>query len=157
MPTAFIARFRNGSGPVIGILAEDDALPGLAQTATPARAPIAGQDAGHACGHNLFGAASVAAAVAVKKWMVDNRIQGELRVYGSPAEEGGSGKVFLVRAGLTRDVDAMLHWHAAHRNSAAQNGALANMSAASSASPASPATPPPRPSAAAPRSTRSRR
>lgn len=132
MPTAFIARFRNGpaSGkvPVIGILAEYDALPGLAQAAVPTRSAIAGQAAGHACGHSLFGAASVAAAVAVKKWMVDNKIRGELRLYGAPAEEGGSGKVFLVRAGLTRDVDAMLHWHAADRNSAAQTSALANMS-----------------------------
>ena len=128
MPTAFIARFRNGDGPVVGILAEYDALPGLAQAAVPERSPVAGQPAGHACGHSLFGAASVAAAIALKTWMIANKVPGELRVYGSPAEEGGSGKVFLVRAGLTRDVDAMLHWHAADRNSAAQSGALANMS-----------------------------
>ena len=128
MPTAFIARFRQGTGPVIGVLAEYDALPGMAQAAVPQREAIAGLKAGHACGHNLFGAASVAAAVAVKEWMVANKVGGELRVYGSPAEEGGSGKVFLVRAGLTKDVDSMLHWHAADRNSAAQGGALANSS-----------------------------
>lgn len=128
MPTAFIARYRSGAGPVIGILAEFDALPGLAQQAVPELAPIEGQAAGHACGHNLFGAASVAAAIAVKKWMVANQVQGELRLYGAPAEEGGSGKVYLVRAGLTKDVDSMLHWHAADRNSASQGTALANMS-----------------------------
>ena len=128
MPTAFIARYRSGAGPVIGILAEFDALPGLAQQAVPELSPIDGQAAGHACGHNLFGAASVAAAIAARKWMVANHVQGELRVYGAPAEEGGSGKVFLVRAGLTKDVDSMLHWHAADRNSAAQGTSLANMS-----------------------------
>lgn len=128
MPTAFIARFRNGAGPVIGILAEFDALPGLAQQAVPELSPIDGQVAGHACGHNLFGAASVSAAIAVKKWMVANKVQGELRLYGAPAEEGGSGKVFLVRAGLTKDVDSMLHWHAADRNSASQGTSLANVS-----------------------------
>lgn len=128
MPTAFVARFRQGSGPVIGVLGEFDALPGMAQAAVPERSPIAGQKAGHACGHNLFGAASAAAAIAVKRWMVANKVGGEIRFYGTPAEEGGSGKVFLVRAGLTKDVDAMLHWHASDRNSAAQTSALANSS-----------------------------
>lgn len=112
MPTAFVASFkRGGKGPVIGILAEYDALPGLAQRADTKRDPIPGQAAGHGCGHNIFGAASVTAAIAVKDWMVANAIDGEVRVYGSPAEEGGSGKVYLVRAGLFNDVDAVLHWH----------------------------------------------
>ncbi len=128
MPTAFIARFRNGVGPVIGMLAEFDALPGLAQAAVPRLSPIDGQAAGHACGHNLFGAASVAAAVAVRRWMVANHVAGELRVYGTPAEEGGSGKVFMVRAGSMNDVDAMLHWHPGDRNSASQGRTLANIS-----------------------------
>ena len=91
MPTAFVASYKNGTGPVIAILAEFDALPGLAQTHDPVKTGIPGQIAGHGCGHNLFGAASVGAAVALKEWMVKNNIKGELRVYGSPAEEGGSG------------------------------------------------------------------
>lgn len=127
MPTAFVARFRTGDGPVIGLLAEYDALPGLPQAAEPVRKPIEGI-AGHGCGHNLFGAASVAAAIATKDWMVAHKIKGELRLYGTPAEEGGSGKVFIVRAGLTKDVSAMIHWHAADSNSASQNTALANIS-----------------------------
>lgn len=128
MPTAFVASFRNGDGPVIAILAEFDALPGLAQRATPKRDPITGQEAGHGCGHHIFGAASVAAAQAVKAWMVANNVKGELRVYGAPAEEGGSGKVYLVREGLFKDVAATLHWHAADVNDASQRGSLANIS-----------------------------
>lgn len=127
MPTAFIASFRTGDGPVIGMLAEYDALPGLPQAAEPVRKPIEGI-AGHGCGHNLFGAASVAAAIATKDWMIAHKIKGELRLYGAPAEEGGSGKVFIVRAGLTKDVSAMIHWHAADSNSASQDSALANIS-----------------------------
>ena len=128
MPTAFVASYKNGKGPVIGILAEYDALPGLGQAAEPTKTPIAGRAAGHGCGHNLFGAASVGAAVAIKDWMVKNKVQGELRVYGSPAEEGGSGKVYLVRAGLFDDVDAAIHWHPGTENSAAQGVSLANIS-----------------------------
>lgn len=129
MPTAFIARYRHGSGgPVIGLLAEFDALPGFSQEAAPEQGAVEGMTSGHACGHNLFGAASVAAAIATREWMRANDVAGELRLYGAPAEEGGSGKVFLVRAGLTSDVAAMLHWHPDDRNSAAQNTALANVS-----------------------------
>ncbi len=129
MPTAFVARAgRRGDGPVIALLAEMDALPGMAQAAVPERAPLPDQDAGHACGHNRFGAATVAAARAVRTWLEASGTAGEVRVYGTPAEEGGSGKVYLVRAGLFRDVDAVLHWHPADRNSAAQSGSLANIS-----------------------------
>ena len=128
MPTAFVARFRHGRGPVIGILAEFDALPGLSQQASPQQGAQQGLSSGHGCGHNLFGAASVHGAIATKNWMIANNVQGEIRLYGAPAEEGGSGKVFLVRAGLVNDVDAMLHWHPNDENSAAQNSALANMS-----------------------------
>lgn len=127
-PTAFIASYKNGEGPVIAILAEFDALPGLAQTADPVKTAIPGQIAGHGCGHNLFGAASVGAAVALKAWMVKNNVKGELRVYGTPAEEGGSGKVYFVRDGLFNDVDATLHWHPANSNSAAQGVSMANIS-----------------------------
>lgn len=129
MPTAFVARFRQGEGgPVIGIMAEFDALPGLSQQAQPAQAAETGHAAGHGCGHNLFGAASVTAAIATRNWMRANNVTGEVRLYGAPAEEGGSGKVFMVRAGLTADVSAMLHWHPDDRNSAAQNTALSNVS-----------------------------
>lgn len=127
MPTAFVASFRTGDGPVIGILAEYDALPGLAQAATPARKPLPGV-AGHACGHHVFGAASVQAAIALSQWMKANGVKGEVRVYGTPAEEGGSGKVYLVREGLFKDVDATLHWHAGDANDASQGVSLANIS-----------------------------
>lgn len=128
MPTAFIASYKTGDGPVIAILAEFDALPGLAQAALPVKTPIAGQPAGHGCGHNLFGAASVGAAVALKQWMEANNIKGELRVYGTPAEEGGSGKVYFVRDGFFDDVDATIHWHPGDENSAVQGVSLANIS-----------------------------
>lgn len=128
VPTAFIASFKQGEGPVIGILAEYDALPGLAQAATSSKAPIAGKPAGHGCGHNLFGAASVSAAIAIKNWMSANKVQGEVRIYGSPAEEGGSGKVYLVRAGLFNDVSAVLHWHPSDSNGVSTDKSMANIS-----------------------------
>ena len=128
MPTAFVASFKQGSGPVIGILAEYDALPGLAQTTAPTKTAIPGKAAGHGCGHNLFGAASVEAAVAIREWMIANKVQGELRVYGSPAEEGGSGKVYLVRAGLFDDVSAVLHWHPGDANGVSTGKSMANIS-----------------------------
>lgn len=127
-PTAFVASFKNGAGPVIGILAEFDALPGLSQGAVPFKQAVAGRDAGHGCGHNLFGAASASAAIAVKDWMAKNKIAGEIRVYGTPAEEGGSGKAYMVREGLFKDVDVALHWHPGNRNSAAESASLANIS-----------------------------
>ena len=127
MPTAFVASFKNGTGPVIGVLAEYDALPGLSQTLSPIQ-ESAGGNAGHGCGHNLFGAASVHAAIAVKAWMEANNIKGELRVYGTPAEEGGSGKVYMVRDGLFDDVDVSLHWHPGNVNSASQGETMANVS-----------------------------
>lgn len=127
-PTGFVASFKNGTGPVIAILAEFDALPGLSQAAVPTKQPIAGQDNGHGCGHSLFGAASVASAVALKQWMVANKVQGEVRVYGTPAEEGGSGKVYMVRDGLFNDVDITLHWHPGNTNSANQGTSMANIS-----------------------------
>jgi len=127
MPTAFVASFKTGEGPVLAILAEYDALPGLAQAAEPARKPIAGV-AGHACGHHVFGAASVQAAIALSQWMKANGVKGEVRVFGTPAEEGGSGKVYMVRAGLFQDVDATLHWHAGDANDASQGVSLANIS-----------------------------
>ena len=128
IPTAFTAEYGKG-GPVIAILAEYDALPGINQDATPSRAPIPGKFASHACGHNLFGAGSVQAAIAIREWLEETQTPGRVRLYGTPAEEGGSGKVYMVRAGLFKDVDIALHWHADDQNSAAARTSLANRSA----------------------------
>jgi aminobenzoyl-glutamate utilization protein B len=127
IPTAFIAEYGT-EGPVIAILGEYDALPGLSQKAIPSK-ESAGAKAGHACGHHLFGTASTAAAIAVKEWLVANKKEGRIRFYGTPAEEGGSGKVYMVRAGLFHDVDIALHWHPGAKNSASAGAALANKSA----------------------------
>ena len=128
IPTAFVAEYGSGT-PVIGILAEFDALPGLSQKATPVREPLVNDGSGHACGHHLFGAASVGAAVAVKDWLAASGHSGTIRLYGTPAEEGGAGKVYLVREGLFNDVDAVLHWHPSDRNDASPATTLANRSA----------------------------
>ena len=110
MPTAFVASTGKGS-PTIGILAEFDALPGLSQDAVAERSPLVIGGAGHGCGHHLFGTGSVAASLAVREWMREAGVAGTLRVYGTPAEEGGAGKVYMTRAGLFQDVDIVLHWH----------------------------------------------
>ncbi|MFN6374580.1 MAG: M20 family metallopeptidase [Chitinophagia bacterium] len=128
IPTAFVATYGSGS-PVIGILAEFDALPGLAQEAVPEKKPIAGQAGGHGCGHHLFGAASVAAGVSIKKLIEEKKLTGTIKVYGCPAEEGGSGKVYMVRAGLFNNVDVAIHWHPGDANSITMTSALANSSA----------------------------
>jgi aminobenzoyl-glutamate utilization protein B len=128
IPTAFVASYGE-DGPVIGILAEFDALPGINQDAVPSRSPIDGKTAGHACGHNLFGAGSVGAAIAVAHWLEESGVPGTVRLYGTPAEEGGSGKVYMVREGLFDDADIVLHWHAGDENSAAARTTLANRSA----------------------------
>ena len=127
IPTAFVATYGSGS-PVVGVLAEFDALPGVSQEAIPERKERAGVLAGHACGHNLFGTASAESAVAVKDWMEATGQKGTIRVYGTPAEEGGAGKVYLVRAGLFKDVDAVVHWHPADRNGITMMPSLANKS-----------------------------
>lgn len=128
MPTAFIGTFGSGK-PVIAIVGEFDALPGLSQDAVPDKKPIVDGGAGHGCGHHLFGTASVAAAIAVKEWMQSANVKGTLRFYGTPAEEGGSGKVYMVRAGRFQDVDAVVAWHPGDRNQADANSTLANISA----------------------------
>ena len=125
MPTAFIATYGTGK-PVIGILGEFDALPGVAQEAVPELKSIAGQVAGHACGHHLFGVASAAAAIGVKDWMIANKKTGTIRFYGTPAEEGGSGKVYMVRDGAFNDVDVVVNWHPSSSNSASYGSTLAN-------------------------------
>lgn len=128
IPTAFVAEWGEG-GPVIAILAEFDALPGISQSDSPRRDPLATRQSGHACGHNLFGAGSLSAAIAVRRWLEATGTPGRIRLYGTPAEEGGSGKVYMARAGLFDDVDVALHWHADDENSAAAQTSLANRSA----------------------------
>ena len=129
IPTAFVASWNGGPGPVVGILAEYDALPGITQDRNPLRLAIDDKAAAHACGHHLFGTGSVAAAIATKQWMQATGQPGEIRLYGTPAEEGGAGKVYMVREGLFDDVDVMLHWHPSDSNSASASSSLANMSA----------------------------
>lgn len=128
MPTAFVATYGSGS-PVIGILAEYDALPGLSQDNSPVKTALANKNSGHACGHHLFGTGSVAAGIAIKKLLEAGKIKGTIKVFGCPAEEGGSGKVYMVREGLFDKVDVVLHWHPDNNNSVTYSGALANKSA----------------------------
>jgi len=128
IPTAFVATYGTGK-PVIGILAEYDALPGLSQDTVPMKQAVADRMAGHGCGHNLFGVASVAAGIAIKKMLTDGTFKGTIKVFGCPAEEGGSGKVYMVREGLFNDVDAVMHWHPSDKNNASVSSSLANISA----------------------------
>jgi aminobenzoyl-glutamate utilization protein B len=129
MPTAFTAGYGSGK-PVIAVLGEFDALPGLSQAAgDPARHPLKAGAPGHACGHNLLGTASAAAAIAVKEWMIQSKQAGTVRYYGTPAEEGGGGKVYMVREGLLKDVDAVVTWHPGDRNTANPASSLATIAA----------------------------
>lgn len=111
MPTAFIASYGSGK-PTIGILAEYDALPGIGNEVAPEK--IARKDGvpnGHGCGHNLFGAASVAGAIAIKRVMEERKIPGTIRLYGTPAEETVVGKVYMAKEGVFDDLDACIDWH----------------------------------------------
>ncbi|MBM9400398.1 amidohydrolase [Gluconacetobacter azotocaptans] len=111
LPTAIMGEAGEG-GPVIAILGEYDALPGLSQQAGATQPrPLPGDGNGHACGHNLLGSASLLAATAVKNWLAATGTPGRVRYYGCPAEEGGAGKGFMVRAGVFDDVDAAISWH----------------------------------------------
>ncbi|WP_166828250.1 amidohydrolase [Thalassoroseus pseudoceratinae] len=126
IPTAFTAEYGSGK-PVIGILGEYDALPGLTQNAVPYREPNPKVTYGHGCGHHLFGVASAAATIAIAEQIKAGELQGTVRFYGCPAEEGGSAKVFMVREGLFKDCDAVLHWHPSSQNSAGDRSSLARM------------------------------
>ena len=128
IPTAFIASYGSGH-PIIAMLAEYDALPGITQTASPVRETIPGKAGGHACGHHLFGTASTGAAIALRHWLEETGTKGTIRLYGTPAEEGGSGKVYMVRDGLFNDVDAVLSWHPGSANRVRAQSSLANRSA----------------------------
>ncbi len=113
MPTAFVASYTHGQGgPAIGVLAEYDALPGVGNDPVPGRTPRAdGITSGQGCGHNLFGAGSVGAAIAIKRAMERQDLSGTIRLYGTPAEETVVGKVYMAKAGLFDDLDAALEWH----------------------------------------------
>ena len=132
IPTAFVATFRSGAeadaGPVVALLAEFDALPGLNQAALPFRQVTEERAAGHACGHHLFGAASASAAVALSQWLQDSQVSATIKLVGTPAEEGGSGKVYLARAGVFDEVDVVLHWHPGDGNSASPSSTTSNKS-----------------------------
>ena len=117
MPTAFVATYGEGQ-PVIAILGEYDALPGISQKAQPTQEAYAAGAAGHGCGHNLFGAASLGAAVAVKELIAGGKLRGTVRFYGTPAEESVGGKLYMVREGLFKDVDVALAWHPSDENRA---------------------------------------
>ena len=110
IPTAFVAEYGSGK-PVIGIMGEFDALPGLSQAAVPERSPIEAGAPGHGCGHNVFGAASLGAAIAVKELIEAGELTGTIRYYGTPAEEKFFGKLWMIRAGAFEGVDVMMDWH----------------------------------------------
>jgi aminobenzoyl-glutamate utilization protein B len=110
LSTAFTATYGQGR-PVIGILGEYDALPGLSQKASTVKEPLQADAPGHGCGHNLLGSASLGAALAVKELIAGGKLQGTVRFYGTPAEEAVGGKVYMARAGLFKELDVCLAWH----------------------------------------------
>ena len=110
MPTAFTAEYGSGK-PIIGIMGEFDALPGISQKAQPTKEALNPGAAGHGCGHNLFGAGSLGAAVAIKELMQQGKLKGTVRFYGTPAEESVGGKIYMARDGLFADLDVCLDWH----------------------------------------------
>ena len=128
MPTAFVASYGDGQ-PVIALLAEFDALPGLSQDDSPMQNARPDSKYGHGCGHHLFGVASASAAVALARQIKAGKIRGTIRVYGCPAEEGGSAKVFMARDGYFDDCDAALHWHPDDQHVAGNRGAIARIAA----------------------------
>ena len=111
IPTAFVASYTKGAGPVIGLLGEFDALPGLSQDCVPFKKPLVDGAPGHGCGHNLLGVAGIASCFALKQALEAGEVKGTVRYYGCPAEEGGAAKAFMAKAGLFNDVDICLTWH----------------------------------------------
>ncbi len=126
IPTAFVATYGEGK-PVIGILGEYDALPGMSQAAVPYRQANDGQKYGHACGHHLFGTASALASIAIAEQIKAGTISGTVHYFGCPAEEGGSAKAFMVRSGVFAQCDTILHWHPSSQNSAGDRSSLARI------------------------------
>ena len=126
IPTAFVASFGSGS-PVIGMMAEYDAIAGMSQDTVAFKKPLVKGAAGHACGHNLLGTGSVAGAVATAKWMAATGVEGTVKLFGCPAEEGGGGKAYMMREGVFDGLDAMLDWHPDTRNTVNKTSGLANV------------------------------
>lgn len=112
MPTAFVASYGSGA-PVIGIMGEYDALPGISQKAQPTKEALLAGAPGHGCGHNMFGAASLGAAIAIKELIAAGKLRGTIKFFGTPAEEAIGGKVYMIREGVFQGVDVMLAWHPA--------------------------------------------
>jgi aminobenzoyl-glutamate utilization protein B len=117
IPTAFIAEYGSGK-PIIGVLGEFDALPGLSQKAQPVKEALKKDAPGHGCGHNMFGAGSLGAALSIKELIAAGKLKGTIRFYGTPAEEDLAGKVYMARAGLFDDLDICLDWHPDYENKA---------------------------------------
>jgi aminobenzoyl-glutamate utilization protein B len=126
MPTAFVATYGQGR-PVIAIIGEYDALPGISQKASAVREPLQEGAGGHGCGHNLFGAASMGAAVAIKEMIAAGALKGTIRFLGTPAEESIGGKIYMIRDGVFKDVDAVLVWHPDDETRVDNLGAQANV------------------------------
>jgi aminobenzoyl-glutamate utilization protein B len=128
MPTAFVASYGKG-GPRIGILAEFDALPGVSQAAEPSPQLGPNPAAGHACGHSIFGVGSVGAALAIKELIAAGDLDGTVILYGTPAEETGIGKVYMLRDGYFKNDDVILNWHPGDKTSASfgNTKAIANV------------------------------
>jgi len=128
MPTAFVASYGSGK-PVIGILAEYDALPGMSQKAEPERSPVTEGAPGHACGHSGLGTGALGAALAVKAAMEQHKIKGTIRLYGTPAEETVIGKIYMLLDGQFDDLDICLHWHPSNKTGAWAGSSKAVVSA----------------------------
>jgi aminobenzoyl-glutamate utilization protein B len=126
LPTAIVASYGEGR-PVIAIMGEYDALPGISQKASAVKEPYREGAAGHGCGHNLFGAASLGAAVAIKEQIAAGTLKGTIRFLGTPAEESIGGKIFMIRGGVFKDVDAVLVWHPADETKVDNEGGQANV------------------------------
>lgn len=124
MPTAFVATYGSGS-PVISVLGEFDALPGISQKAIPTKSPLKEGAAGHGCGHNLFGAGSLGAAIAIKELIQAGKIKGTVKFLGTPSEEKFFGKIWMVNAGLWDDVDVNISWHPSAETKADVQSSLA--------------------------------
>ncbi|MGA2363128.1 MAG: amidohydrolase [Candidatus Aminicenantales bacterium] len=124
LPTAFVATYGEGR-PIIGVLGEYDALPGLSQKAQPVKEAVQVGSPGHGCGHNLLGTAALGAALAVKDLMAAGKLKGTIRFYGTPAEEAVGGKVYMAREGLFIDLDACLTWHPDEKTRVSVDGSQA--------------------------------
>lgn len=124
LETAFSARYGDDD-PVVGVMGEFDALPGLSQERAAEQRPREAGDPGHGCGHNLFGVGSLGGAFAIQEAIADGLVEGSVVYFGTPAEEAGSGKAYMARAGAFDPVDVMLSWHPGWYNAPGRQRTLA--------------------------------